>query len=82
MSALISLWVAMTQFLKATFAPKSPFHFPKIFFAFNGTRMDTLDGYTIADEKVSAPRFTVSSGDKMPMSETYVDRTHLSSLSR
>ena len=78
MSALISLWVATTQFLKATFTPKSP-----AFFSFNGSRIEKYDEYIITkdDENISSPpRF--DSGDKMSLSEAPAERTRLSSLSR
>lgn len=78
MSSLISLWVATTQFLKATFTPKSP-----AFFTFNGSRMELYDEYIITkdDENISSdPKLTT--GDKLSLSEASVDRTRLSSLPR
>jgi hypothetical protein len=77
MSALISLWVATTQFLKATFTPKSP-----VFFTFNGSRIEILDEYIVTDETMHSTRFTKSPGDKVSLSEASVGRKHLSSLTR
>ena len=45
MSTLISLWVATTQFVKATFTPNSP-----VFFGFDGTRIQMEDEYNTATE--------------------------------
>ena len=77
MSALICLWVATTQFLKATFTPRSP-----VFFTFNGSRIQMLDKYIIADKKESSSSYTLSSGDQPSVSDTSVDEIHLSTLSR
>ena len=76
MSALISLWVATTQFLKATFTPKSP-----VFFTFNGSRIQKVHRYITTDVTASSQMHQDASSG-ISMSEQSVETQHLFSLER
>ena len=83
MSALITLWVASTQFLKSTFeANQMP-----AFFLFNETRTREKDEYIIAKGSGEGQHSTVKSpssvGSHVSLTHTNFDgNVHLSSKER